>query len=586
MTPRTLITAVALLLALAAPAHAATAGPDPTFNGSGLVRLDDQQTGVALQPDGKLVVLGEGLNGDFGRLRRLNADGSLDQGFGDHGIVTIDSDGPDPLTSVLVEPDGDILVGGGAGGRGVLYRFTPAGAPDQGFGTGGRVTLPQAGAAGNDGVFDVAERGGTIVAVGESANATTKAAVWRRHAADGSDFGTRTLAFGTGDSAAATAIQPDGRILVGGTTNQGNNGFVSRLDSDLGLDPSFHGGTAVLDAGGSETVASIALQPDGKVVAVGRASVLTRVMVTRLTTTGELDPAFNGGASQFLDTGLADFPARVLVQPDGKLVIVGSTDLNADVDAFRLTASGAPDHGFADDSLKLLDAGGRDTAADAALQPDGDIVAVGASGAGGIVARLLGDPLPLTVATAGNGTVRSAAPGIDCGVRCTAAFDPGTQVTLTATPAPGSRFAGWSGCASATATCVVALHAATSVTASFAAVAMTHDPGGAHPGTQPAGPPLDRTAPRVTRARLNATRFRRRARHATLRLRLSETAAATFTIRRGSRTVSTQHGYLLPGDDSVLLRLPRPGRYTLVVTAVDAAGNHSAGVSLKFRVLS
>src|SRR5690348_13191491 len=125
MTPRTLILAAALTLSLAATARASTAAPDPTFNGTGLLRLDhpgiNNESGVAVQPDGKLVVIGEGTNNDVARIHRLNADGSPDPGFGDRGTVTIDNPGSDLLGAVLVEPGGDILVAGSNGGRAVLY---------------------------------------------------------------------------------------------------------------------------------------------------------------------------------------------------------------------------------------------------------------------------------------------------------------------------------------------------------------------------------------------------------------------------------------------------------------------------------
>jgi hypothetical protein len=54
--------------------------------------------------------------------------------------------------------------------------------------------------------------------------------------------------------------------------------------------------------------------------------------------------------------------------------------------------------------------------------------------------------LTVTKAGTGNGTVISSPTGIDCGTTCSAQFDSGTSVTLTATPAAGSTFAGWSGC--------------------------------------------------------------------------------------------------------------------------------------------
>ena len=82
----------------------------------------------------------------------------------------------------------------------------------------------------------------------------------------------------------------------------------------------------------------------------------------------------------------------------------------------------------------------------------------------------VGPPVTLDVSKngTGTGTVTSAPAGINCGATCSAPFTTGTVVTLTASPAAGSTFAGWSGggC-SGTGTCVVTMNAATSVTATF-----------------------------------------------------------------------------------------------------------------------
>jgi hypothetical protein len=67
----------------------------------------------------------------------------------------------------------------------------------------------------------------------------------------------------------------------------------------------------------------------------------------------------------------------------------------------------------------------------------------------------------------GAGTVTSNPAGINCGATCSASFTPGTSVTLTATPAGGSTFAGWSGACTGFATCTVSMTAARSVTAHF-----------------------------------------------------------------------------------------------------------------------
>ena len=76
--------------------------------------------------------------------------------------------------------------------------------------------------------------------------------------------------------------------------------------------------------------------------------------------------------------------------------------------------------------------------------------------------------LTVTKAGTGSGTVTSDPAGINCGATCSAAFDSGTVVTLTATPATGSTFTGWSGCDAASGTtCTVSMSAARSVTATF-----------------------------------------------------------------------------------------------------------------------
>jgi len=77
--------------------------------------------------------------------------------------------------------------------------------------------------------------------------------------------------------------------------------------------------------------------------------------------------------------------------------------------------------------------------------------------------------LTVTSAGVGAGTVTSSPAGINCPGTCSANFNDGTQVTLTATPASGFSFAGWSGACTGTGTCAVTLNAASTVTSSFGA---------------------------------------------------------------------------------------------------------------------
>ena len=103
------------------------------------------------------------------------------------------------------------------------------------------------------------------------------------------------------------------------------------------------------------------------------------------------------------------------------------------------------------------------------------------TGAGGATATLTGTGAPpstLTVTRAGSdsGMVTSSPAGINCGSDCTETYNSGTSVTLTASPAGGSTFAGWSGggC-SGTGTCMVTMNADTTVTATYSKI-FTDDP--------------------------------------------------------------------------------------------------------------
>jgi uncharacterized delta-60 repeat protein len=142
-----------------------------------------QAFSVAVQPDGRIVAAGNKeigaclFNGleqpcfDFA-LARYNSDGTLDASFGTGGRVTTDFAGPnDQAESVVVQPDGRIVVAGAAGpfiNRGfdfALARYNSNGTLDTSFGTSGKVTTDFAGA--NDVPFSVAvQPDGNIVLAG------------------------------------------------------------------------------------------------------------------------------------------------------------------------------------------------------------------------------------------------------------------------------------------------------------------------------------------------------------------------------------------------------------------------------------
>lgn len=147
----------------------------------------------------------------------------------------------------------------------------------------------------------------------------------------------------------------------------------------------------------------------------------------------------------------------------------------------------------------------------------------------------------LTIAHGGSGSgaVSSQPAGIACGATCTAGFAPGTPVTLTATPAAGSRFAGWTGsCSAATTTCTLPVNAFAAVTASFDAVAPAPNAGGTA-GTARAG--IAATSPRVSTAK--SARARTIVAGLAVRVsRLKPGSRVVVQLRYDARTLLTLRG--------------------------------------------
>lgn len=115
---------------------------------------------------------------------------------------------------------------------------------------------------------------------------------------------------GNFDNANAVAVQPDGKIVVAGTTFIGGQGdfAVARLNQDGTLDPTFDGdGRVTTDSGGNQPDATLAvtLQPDGKIIVVGSSDAggVRRFAVIRYNTDGSLDTSFNETGKVATDFG-------------------------------------------------------------------------------------------------------------------------------------------------------------------------------------------------------------------------------------------------------------------------------------------
>lgn len=433
---------------------------DPSFGGTGTVTLAPQgappmgdtigETYAVLQNDGKIVVGGStrvvGLTqGDYA-LARFNPDGSLDLGFGGGmgvpGVTLTDfqANQNDTLWGLALQADGRIVAAGGASTNFMpeigLTRHDVNGNLDPTFGTGGLVTTGVPGYFGASARAVAIQTDGRIVVAGTASTflGVLEFAVVRYDASGNLDpsfgpgaTGLVTIAVGVPSGAyfhAATsiAIQSDGRIVVAGFSDNGNNADFTllRLDSTGALDPSF-GGTGVVttDFGGQDVLLGLALQADGKIVAVGRSD--AGIALARYDSNGAPDPGFGAGGTLTLgaaNTGtlFAAEGRSVAIQPDGKLLVAGygfypvpGAFGDGDFVLLRLHANGTVDPLFGggagyvntDFGLAMPLSGGStgDYPGSVLLQSDGKIVAAGNSavGTGGqwVIARYLTDgPCP------------------------------------------------------------------------------------------------------------------------------------------------------------------------------------------------
>jgi uncharacterized delta-60 repeat protein len=323
---------------------------------------------VLVQPDGRIVAVGLTYDSpDFGMLLvRYEADGTLDPSFGTNGVVAW----PGPIAEALaakLQPDGKIVaVGAANGGAFGVVRFDADGSLDTAFGNGGWMTTQLGSSAWPYAI--AVQPDGKIIVAGTTQDPAGSRFVVLRYDANGvldPTFGPGGIVrtgFGTGpqayDEGLAMALRPDGTIVVGGDTYDGDTHFaLARYTSDGHLDASFGaGGRAITDLGGlayGASVRALAVQPDGKLVAVG----LTNpnggydIAAVRYRDDGSVDTSFGVAGHVVTDLyGSIEYPKDVAVQADGKLVVVGETGslagLGGDFFAVRYTADGSLDGTF------------------------------------------------------------------------------------------------------------------------------------------------------------------------------------------------------------------------------------------------
>ena len=257
---------------------------DSTFGASGkqMIRFGSSDTcsGVSLQSDGKIIVAGTSLDPGTTRsefaVARLNSDGSLDNTFGAAGEQKIDvGSGSNFAYALAVESDDKIVVAG-ISFQGGSYDFAMAGLN-----------------------------------------------------ANGSLDRLQTINLSPGgDLAYAVAVQSDGKIILAGYTGSESDFAVVRLNNDFTSDLSFGAnGKQMIDMGSHlDTAAAVAVQSDGKIIVAGTSYRTTGQVfaVARLNSDGSLDNTFGADGKQTIDFGSTHaVDNAVAVQTDGTILVAG-----------------------------------------------------------------------------------------------------------------------------------------------------------------------------------------------------------------------------------------------------------------------
>ncbi len=258
----------------------------------------DGGSSVDIQSDGKIVVSGvTNFISEMSSplclrafcLARYNANGTLDKKFGNGGkVVTTFQDGADFGTQVALLPDGKIILAGNvgdslanSGDNFTLLRYNSNGAIDKSFGIKGKVT--------------------TVISE--------------------THF----------DLVFSLAIQPDGKIIVSGTTGFGKKGdfVLVRYNTNGSLDNDFgtKGKTITKIGNGQDIAFSLAIQPDGKIITAGFSAFqnIECFSAARYTKKGFLDESFSpdGRINTPINEGMNSRIMSITIQPDGKIVAVG-----------------------------------------------------------------------------------------------------------------------------------------------------------------------------------------------------------------------------------------------------------------------
>jgi uncharacterized delta-60 repeat protein len=401
---------------------------DSGFSGDGKVTTDifgghDSAYAVAVQPDGKVVAAGAAnINAasffNNVTLVRYTTNGGLDSTFGSGGKVSTDFfGGNSEATSMTLLADGRIVVAGfahdGIANRFAVARYLSNGSLDASFGVGGKVTTSFFGF--DDRAADVGvQADGKIVVVGHvyPGGANDQFAVARYDINGNLDtsFGAggkvTTDFFGANDLGQALVLQPDGKIVAGGTAAVPGAGIdhyaLARYDANGNLDTSFGvGGKATIEFSSAWARSLSAVgQPDGKIVTaswgVDSASGFDHFQLARFNTNGTLDASFSGDGKLTTTFLASQNQAYALaIQPDGRLLAAGTAaDIGVPYMSFALARY---EIGGAAPSTSLASLAVNPTSVTGGSVSTGTVTLIAAAPAGGATVTLTDNSAAVTV---------------------------------------------------------------------------------------------------------------------------------------------------------------------------------------------
>ncbi len=324
---------------------------DTSFGVGGKVVTDffgsfESASSVIVQPDGKILAVGQvviGSTSDFG-LVRYNRNGRLDKSFGHKGKVITDFGGYDLATKVALQQDGKIVVVGEADGQNFgIARYHGNGNLDKSFGSGGKIVTDFGG------VDEIAravsiQQDGKILAAGFGGAINGTNFVLARYNNNGSlddGFGENgkviTVFFsGGGSVAAGIAVQKNGDIIAAGDAQQiSNDNFdfaMVRYNGNGQVDMGFGDSGKVLTDffGFTDGANDIALMNKGDILLAGFAADnpslnTSDFALARYRRNGILNANFGSWGKVTTDFGGYDRARAMVLQPNGKIVVVGIT---------------------------------------------------------------------------------------------------------------------------------------------------------------------------------------------------------------------------------------------------------------------